>query len=268
MANKLSVLVIDDEISLETVYTTFLSKIGAEVEYFDHPQKGWRAIEKEKYDLIITDLKMPVISGDEFISIVRGSKLNSHTPVILCSGYINKLVLTEMSRESKVYFLSKPFDSKSLLELVTKAIGVQKIEAPMISQGLADEWVQSFSQSLASLADEEVEVEKIDMFELWNFESVAVNFSVKKASEELSVNLVMKVKTFLKVAGVIHGTQYNDFESETLQVWQELIANTFKGTGHVTFSKIISQQIITMPGQKLNFYKFHTKMGEVLSYLN
>lgn len=126
MTNKLSILVIDDETSLENVYTTFLSKMGAEVTYFDHPQKGWRAIEKEKYDLIVTDLRMPVISGDEFISIVRGSKLNAHTPIILCSGYINKLVVTETTRASKIYFLSKPFDSKSLLELATKALGVKK----------------------------------------------------------------------------------------------------------------------------------------------
>lgn len=147
MSNKLNILVIDDEVSLGDVYTNFLGKLGATVNYCDHPQKGWRAIEKEKYDLIITDLKMPVITGDEFISIVRGSKLNSLTPIILCSGYINKLVVTEMTRESKVYFLSKPFDSKSLLELVDKALGAKKTDIEESeSWALNEKWLEHFQK--------------------------------------------------------------------------------------------------------------------------
>lgn len=125
MSKKTKVLVIDDEISLEKVYKTFLNKLGAEVEFFDHPQKGWKAIDMTIYDLIITDLKMPIITGDEFISIVRGSRLNAHTPIILSSAHIDRPVMAELSRQSKVYFLNKPFDSQKLNELFTKVLGVK-----------------------------------------------------------------------------------------------------------------------------------------------
>ena len=267
MKNKLSILVIDDETSLGNVYTTFLEKIGADVIYCDHPQKGWREIEKQEFDLIITDLKMPVITGDEFISIVRTSKLNTHTPVILCSGYINKLVITEMARESKIYFLSKPFDSKSLLDLVGKALGVKKSDGAN-AQALNEKWLQSWTEKLIDITKEKVESTPLKQFELWNFESVSLNVFVTNENERLAVTLLMKSKTFLKVAGQIQGTQYKEIESEALSVWQELLEETYKGTARVTFSKLLSQEILTQPAHRPEFYKFNTQLGEILAYLN
>ncbi len=267
MKNKLSILVIDDEAPLEDIYKNFLAKIGANVVFFDHPQKGWRAIDKEEYDLIITDLKMPIITGDEFISIVRSSKLNSRTPIILCSAFINKLVISEITRESKVYFLNKPFDSKILLELVTKAVGVKRSDLAD-HQTLNEKWLQAFSKTLSGLGGKAVEYNPIDKFELWNFESITFNFVIVKDNEQLNVSLLMKLKTFLKIAGIIQGTQYKDIEHENLHVWQELMHKSLEGTGRVTFSKVISQEILTLPEQKSSFYKFETSFGEVLAFLN
>ncbi|MGZ3790492.1 MAG: response regulator [Bacteriovorax sp.] len=267
MKNKLSILVIDDEAPLENIYKGFLAKMGADVTFCDHPQKGWRAIDKEEYDLIITDLKMPIISGDEFISIVRASKLNAHTPIILCSAFINKLVISEITRESKIYFLSKPFDSKSLHELVAKAVGVKKSDSA-INQTLNELWPRAFSNKLSYLTKEQIEYSKIDHFEVWNFESISLNFFIAKDNEQLSITLLMKQNTFLKIAGIIQGTQYREIESETLHVWPDLLESVFEGTGRVTFSKIISQEIITFPGQKCSFYKFNIGTGGILAFLN
>ncbi|MBC7538499.1 MAG: response regulator [Bacteriovorax sp.] len=267
MKNKLSILVIDDEAPLADIYKSFLSKMGATVTFCDHPQKGWQAIDKEVYDLIITDLKMPVISGDEFISIVRASKLNAHTPIILCSAFINKLVITEITRESKIYFLTKPFDSKTLLELVIKAVGVKKSESGE-NQRLNEKWLLAFSKRLFSITTEQVEQSKIDHFELWNYESISLNLFITKDNEQLCVTLLMKLKTFLNIAGKIQGTQYKEIEPEILHVWQDLLESVSKGTGRVTFSKLLSQEIITLPGQKSGFYKLNTSSGEIQVFLN
>ncbi|MDD4972719.1 MAG: response regulator [Bacteriovorax sp.] len=267
MKKNLSILVIDDEVLLEDLYKGFLARIGADVTFCDHPQKGWKAIDKKEYDLIITDLKMPVITGDEFISIVRASKLNAHTPIILCSAFINKLVITEITRESKIYFLTKPFDSKALLELVSKAVGVKKSDSSD-NQTLNQKWLQDFSAKLSTLMAEQVEYSKIEHFELWNFESISLNLFIMKGSEHHCITLLMKLKTFLKIAGKIQGTQYIEIEPETLDVWQELLESILKGTGRVAFSKLLSQEIITMPGQESGFYKLYTSSGEIQAFLN
>lgn len=63
--SKLSILIIDDENELESIYRAHLNKIDAEVTFSNHPQKAWKNLDKFTYDLIVTDLKMPIISGDE-----------------------------------------------------------------------------------------------------------------------------------------------------------------------------------------------------------
>lgn len=269
----MKILIIDDEVSLKEIYIKFLEKINATAIFHDHPQKGWQAIDKEEYDLIITDLKMPIISGEEFISIVRSSKLNAHTPIILCSGHINKLVMTEMARESKIYFLTKPFDSSSLLDLVKKALSIKSGETAL-NQGLNEKWLAAFGKKMNELAGVETPAVKLDHFELWNFESVSLSFVVVKNSkmtsveDSLNVSLVMKIKTFLKIAGKIQGTQYKEIETETLHVWQQLLSGVMTGTGRVSFSKILSQEFIALPEKKDIYFKISSPLGEVLVYLN
>lgn len=267
MEKKLSVLVIDDEVSLEVVYRNFLAKLGAEVTFCDHPQKGWRAIDKEEFDLIITDLKMPVITGDEFVSIIRSSKLNSHTPVIISSAFINKLVMTEMTRESKVYFLSKPFDSTGLLELATKAIGVK-------SQNVSEEgthlqlWLDSFVEKLSVLTSEKIDVRIVDKFDVWNFESINVQTCFVQGPTAHNITMVMMVKTFLKVAGLIQGTQYREIENEALQRWQDLLKSVMKGTTNATFAKVLGQEMLQYTGQKALLCRLHSLNVDMLIHIS
>lgn len=269
MENSLSVLVIDDEVSLEVVYRNFLTKIGAKVTFCDHPQKGWRAIDKETFDLIITDLKMPVITGDEFVSIVRASKLNHHTPVILCSAFINKLVMTEMTRESKVYFLTKPFDSKALLELVHKTVGVKKVEgSPLAEISSHQVWLDSFVAKLTALTSEKIDVKLVDKFDVWNFESINIQTCYSQGNEVHNITMLMMLKTFLKVAGLIQGTQYREIENEALERWQNLLLSVMKGTARATFSKVLGQEMLSQSGQKALLCRIHSLNIDILIYIN
>lgn len=266
MNNTFKALVIDDELPLENIYTNFLAKIGGEVTFCDHPQKGWQAIDKQKFDLIITDLRMPAIQGDEFIKIVRNSKLNSHTPIILCSAFINKLVITEMSRESKVYFLTKPFDSKALFELVDKAIGRKDIAA-VDKSSQNDQWLKSFTDKLAVIMGSS-QIAKIDTPEQWNFESISLTIFCQEESGPLAVTLLMRTKSFLKVAGTIQGTQYNDIENENLAIWQTFIRSISTGTSKMTCSKVLSHKLLTMTGEFHSCYKVTASHEEIYIYIS
>lgn len=267
MEKKFTVLVIDDEAPLENIYTTFLAKIGAQVKFCDHPQKGWQAIDKEKFDLIITDLRMPAITGDEFITIVRDSKLNAQTPIILSSAFINKLVLTEMSRESKVYFLNKPFDSKTLFELVTKATGLN--ETVVVENTIHTEsWINTFSSKISSVTGHPAKIEKLSSVDQWNFESISMTIFCQDESGPLSINLLMKTKSFLKIAGNIQGTQYKDIESENLSIWHQFFKGFNHGLFKMTCTSVLSQKVLLMPGQVPSFYRVTSAHEEILIYIN
>ncbi len=265
MSNTFRVLVIDDEKPLEDIYTNFLAKIGANVTFCDHPQKGWQSIDKERFDLIITDLRMPAIPGDEFIKIVRDSKLNSRTPIILCSAFINKLVITEMSRESKVYFLNKPFDSKALFDLVDKATGLKQIsQTQNIIQN--EMWLKTFSDKITAIMGP-TRLEKISIPDEWNFESISLTIFCQEETGPLAVNLLMKTKTFLKVAGNIQGTQYKDIENENLSIWEQFLQSISSGTVKMTCSKVLSQKILLTSGQPYSFYKMNSSHEDILIYI-
>lgn len=266
MNNTFKALVIDDEKPLEDIYTNFLAKIGAQVTFCDHPQKGWQFIDKQKFDLIITDLRMPAIPGDDFIKIVRNSKLNSHTPIILCSAYINKLVITEMSRESKVYFLTKPFDSKALFELVDKAIGLK--QTTIVDNSVQnDQWLKTFTDKITAIMGP-AKVEKITNPDQWNFESISLTIFCQETSGPLAVNLLMKTKTFLKIAGSIQGTQYKEIEDENLSIWETFIQSINSNTVKMTCSKVLSQKVLQMNDQSSSFYKLSVSHEEILIYIN
>ena len=101
---------------------------------------------------------------------------------------------------------------------------------------------------------------------MWNFESINLNCFAVQGSEAISVTLLMKPSTFLKIAGKIRGTQYKDIDAEALHIWQDQLTNNEDNC--VTFSKVLSQEIITLPDQTSSFYKLTSNDGEILIYLN
>lgn len=263
MGKNFKILIIDDEVSLEKIYVTFLRNVGADIEFFDHPQKGWKAIDSNSYDLIITDLKMPIISGDEFISIVRSSRLNAHTPIILSSAFIDRPVMADLSRQSKVYFLKKPFDSHALLELVSKVTGV-KSKGQKGNSSLWENFKSSFVQQLEGHKIGINEVIELEDDGPWNVESVLVSFSIFDDNNNLNVSLLLKTKSFLDLAGHVQGTHYSELESESFLIWDQLISKCMKNTGRVSYCKVIGHQFIFPRPDKKPLVLFKTEFGEVL----
>lgn len=258
---KLSVLIIDDENSLENIFKKHLDNFN--VDFYDHPQKGWKAIDKQKYHLIITDLKMPIIEGDEFIKIIRNSQLNAHTPIILCSGFIEKKILPELTRESKIYFLNKPFDKKTLLESVQKALGSGAVESEVKNHFLPEAWLNKLVAHLDKFRLKKVGVEHINTFDSWNFESINLFFTATNTKDYINVNLLMQKKTFLDIAGKNQGTHYKEIEPEVLIIWQKIIKNIDPTIKKISCTKVLGQTFLTLPEEKKPLYKIETDFGEI-----
>lgn len=72
-------------------------------------------VKNQKFDCIITDMKMPKKEGDAFIVSARQSAFNQDTPIIMLTGFPNKRTLKE---HRFVYLIEKPFTHDSLTELV------------------------------------------------------------------------------------------------------------------------------------------------------
>jgi DNA-binding NtrC family response regulator len=115
---KQSVLVVDDE----EVIRDFLSEV---LEDFDVTIAcdGDEAIEKlkgQRFDLIITDLRMPRVPGEEVVRVAQ--ELDPGIKVIVISGYSSLYTVSRSVSSGACAFLSKPFSIKELIQTVNTAL--------------------------------------------------------------------------------------------------------------------------------------------------
>lgn len=85
MKNKLKILYAEDEFIIRESIVKFLSNKDFFVKDFSNGEELLKEFQKEKYDLIITDVKMPKVNGIEVIKKVRN--INDQIPIIIFTAY-------------------------------------------------------------------------------------------------------------------------------------------------------------------------------------
>jgi len=117
-AKNLNILVIDDEKAItELIYDT-LTLENHKVKTFNKPLKAIKHLtkNKNKYDLIITDLTMPELTGTDFSKKLK--ELQIDTPIILLTGYNKKLNQDKLEEYNIKKILMKPISIETLINEV------------------------------------------------------------------------------------------------------------------------------------------------------
>ena len=78
--------------------------------------EGWALWQGSHYDLVVSDQRMPELTGLELLAHIRAR--SSQVPVILASGYGLEGIEAELARDPRLRTLSNPFSFKSLFALV------------------------------------------------------------------------------------------------------------------------------------------------------
>jgi len=115
-----SVLLVDDSASLRKLTAQSLRDRGFEVTTAAGGAEALAFIEKEprRFDVIVTDFAMPLISGLEVIRVARNLRRN--WPAIIISGYVDGDAIE--GRPADVALLSKPFSDAALVESILDAV--------------------------------------------------------------------------------------------------------------------------------------------------
>ena len=120
MAKK--ILVVDDESDLLKVTLLRLNKTGYETFSGANGQEALDLTRQIIPDLIILDVYLPMINGDDLTKILKKDDELKHIPIILISASIK--TLDEKARESGADgYLAKPFEPEELIAKVRKFIG-------------------------------------------------------------------------------------------------------------------------------------------------
>jgi DNA-binding NtrC family response regulator len=114
------ILIIDDEKSIRKTLREILEYEKYQVDEASDGVEGLGMIQKEKYDIVLCDIKMPKMDGIEVLDKVM--QLSIDTPVVMVSGHGNIETAVEAVKKGAFDFIAKPLDLNRLLVTIRNAM--------------------------------------------------------------------------------------------------------------------------------------------------
>ena len=121
-----TILLVDDEKWVRDSSQRLLKESGYEVITAENGQRALDFLSKNPVDLILLDLKMPVMSGEEFLQALPPQ--HADVPVIVITGQGSLDIAVDCMRKGVYDFITKPFDIPQLLLSVERALEKRNLE--------------------------------------------------------------------------------------------------------------------------------------------
>ncbi len=114
------ILVIDDEPHVREVLSRGLSAFNHRVTEAHSGEQGLKLFQQENFDLVLTDLGMPNLSGWEVCKTIK--KFSPKTPVGMITGWGMELDEAKKRESGVDFIISKPFDLNKILHIVSESL--------------------------------------------------------------------------------------------------------------------------------------------------
>jgi len=121
------ILIIEDEAAIRRVLTKILSEESEtySVDEAEDGKLGFEKIKNEDYDLVLCDIKMPKMSGEELLEAVK--KIKPEIPIVMISGHGDLETAVNTMRLGAFDYISKPPDLNRLLNTVRNALDKKQL---------------------------------------------------------------------------------------------------------------------------------------------
>lgn len=116
------ILVIDDDIGMRELLSLHLSRAGYQVRTAVDAVSGGQMLMAARPDLVILDVRMPHMSGDKLLELLRGDSEMKNIKVIMLSVMQSERLDSAVERLGVSAFLHKPINKDVLLENVARAL--------------------------------------------------------------------------------------------------------------------------------------------------
>jgi len=118
------ILIVDDDPGQRSLLNTFLRTQGFETVTAESGQHALETLRTGKFDMMISDVRMPGLSGLETLRLARQE--HATLPVLLVTAYADIREAVGAMRDGAVNYLAKPIDLDELLASVQQATGISK----------------------------------------------------------------------------------------------------------------------------------------------
>ena len=116
-------LVVDDEVGLREALLRFLQRRDIHVEGVGDGREAIRLLEQRAFDVIISDVRMPGMSGREFLERLRRDRPELVARLVFSTGDAFTPETATLLKESGVPTVAKPFDFAVLERVVREVAG-------------------------------------------------------------------------------------------------------------------------------------------------
>lgn len=122
LPGDLKILAAEDNPINQLILSKILSKYNAKLTLCENGVQAVEQLKNEDFDIVLMDIKMPVMNGDEAIQIIRNELELKRIPIIVLTANT-----TESDRDHYINlganeFLTKPFEENQLIQLINKSL--------------------------------------------------------------------------------------------------------------------------------------------------
>jgi FixJ family two-component response regulator len=121
MASRSTVYVIDDDPSVRNSLARLIKSVGYQAKTYASAKAFLDQYTPGEIECLVTDLRMPHISGLELQD--KLNEKNPNLPIVFITGHGNVPVSVRAMKGGAVDFITKPFDNQTMLEAINQALG-------------------------------------------------------------------------------------------------------------------------------------------------
>jgi len=117
-----TVLVVDDELKILEVVPLMLKKFGYNVIIAKNGEEAIKLFERNKPDLVLLDVRMPVLDGCNAYSCIKDK--NPNAKIVFMTAYATDTCVREIIKSQNTTLLEKPFNSSTMKNMIERHLSV------------------------------------------------------------------------------------------------------------------------------------------------
>ena len=125
MANE-KILIVDDEEGLRRFLSILLTKDGYDVTAVDEGNKALEAFDRESFDVVLSDIKMPRMSGIELLSSLRSR--DPSVPVVMMTAYAALDTAIEAVNQGAFHYFVKQTKNEEIKLVIRRALEMRRLQ--------------------------------------------------------------------------------------------------------------------------------------------
>jgi len=124
MKRQKSILLLEDEQEIGQLMLNLIEPIYEEVIFCDSPAQAKDVVQRRPFSLILTDVMMPGLPGQEFVKFIRS--VGRIEPVIFVTGNSTREILLTALRLGVSDVIEKPFEESDLIQSIDRALDIER----------------------------------------------------------------------------------------------------------------------------------------------